>query len=294
MAVPVACGPLADGSLTVPGIQPSPDFAPYAMDVVAKKDGVSSAIASKKMWDERKTKMLADEFPRLHAQNGRKPILLDIGANLGWFTLLAAASGHARVIAVEASSSNAAKLERSLCLNGGNFTKHVKLHKVGVGATTAECALVARRNNIASPAVVCGESDPAAFMNKWGASRRFTDYVVTGTMHMTRIDDLVTSRVDVIKIDVEGHELEVAKGWSALFDRSPPSLVLTEYVPSLIAKTSNTTQPLDYLRFFLQRGYAIEGSAGDSIATTEAQLVRWSPRWMNDLVMRRARARVPQ
>ena len=111
---------------------------------------------------------------------------------------------------------------------------------------------------------------------------------------MTRIDDLVTSRVDVIKIDVEGHELEVAKGWSALFDRSPPSLVLTEYVPSLIAKTSNTTQPLDYLRFFLQRGYTIEGSAGDSIATTEAQLVRWSPRWMNDLVMRRARARVPQ
>ena len=70
--------------------------------------------------------------------------------------------------------------------------------------------------------------------------------------------------------------------------------MLTEYVPSLIAKTSNTTQPLDYLRFFLQRGYAIEGSAGDSIATTEAQLVRWSPRWMNDLVMRRARARVPQ
>ena len=64
--------------------------------------------------------------------------------------------------------------------------------------------------------------------------------------------------------------------------------MLTEYVPSLIAKTSNTTQPLDYLRFFLQRGYAIEGSAGDSIATTEAQLVRWSPRWMNDLVMRRA------
>jgi FkbM family methyltransferase len=173
------------------------------MDVVAHKDGVSSAIASTKMWDRRKTALLADELPLMHARLGHKPVLLDIGANQGWFTLLATATGHARVIAVEASNSNAARLERSLCLNGAYFTKHVTLHKVGVGATTAECALVARRRNIASPAVVCGQVDPAAFMNQWGAPLGFKDYVVTGTMHQTRIDDLVNSRVDVLKIDVE-------------------------------------------------------------------------------------------
>lgn len=261
------------------------------MDVVAHKDGVSSAIASTKMWDRRKTALLADELPLMHARLGHKPVLLDIGANQGWFTLLATATGHARVIAVEASNSNAARLERSLCLNGAYFTKHVTLHKVGVGATTAECALVARRRNIASPAVVCGQVDPATFMNQWGAPLGFKDYVVTGTMHQTRIDDLVNSRVDVLKIDVEGHELEVAKGWSALFDRAPPRLVLTEYVPSLIAKTSNTTEPSEYLRFFLRRGYTIEADGGHTIAT-EAQLVRWSratrQRWMSDLVIRSA------
>ncbi len=283
----VECGPPAAGTRNVHGIQPRSNIAPYNMDVVAgNNDAVSHAIASAKMWDRMKTELLANELPLLHAQIGHTPVLLDIGANLGWFTLLAAASGHARVIAVEASESNAARLERSLCLNA-NFTNLVTLHKVGVGASTEECALVARRKNIASPSAVCGQGDPAVFMNKWGSRHGFRDYVVTGSFRMTRIDDLVTSRVDVLKIDVEGHELEVAKGWSALYDRSPPRLVLTEYVPSLIAKTSNTTaEPLEYLRFFLRRGYTIEANKYPPI-TTEKQLVHWKARWINDLVIRR-------
>ncbi|EOD03703.1 hypothetical protein EMIHUDRAFT_109265 [Emiliania huxleyi CCMP1516] len=289
LAATADCGPLPEGSLNVQGIQPVREIPPYQMDVLvprSHKDGVSGAIASTKIWDSKKTALLAAALPQLHAQLGRKPVLLDIGANLGWFTMLAAATDHAHVIAIEASDRNSARLERSLCLNA-HFAKRVTLHKVGVGATTADCALVARRRNIDSPSAVCGQGDPAHFMNSWGWSRGFRDYVVTGTMHMTRIDDLVTSRVDVIKIDVEGHELEVTKGWSALFDISPPRLVLTEYVPSLIAEKSNTTRPLDYLRFFLRRGYSMVDDKGHHIAT-EAQLVHWRAGWMNDLVMRRS------
>ena len=76
-----------------------------------------------------------------------------------------------------------------------------------------------------------------------------------------------------------------------------PRLVLTEYVPSLIALRSNVSDPLDYLRFFIRRGYTIETDAHArglpaAALVTERDLVAWSTSkhgrgWMHDLVIRR-------
>eukprot|EP00320_Phaeocystis_rex_P000223 CAMPEP_0119087788 /NCGR_PEP_ID=MMETSP1178-20130426/143048_1 /TAXON_ID=33656 /ORGANISM="unid sp, Strain CCMP2000" /LENGTH=57 /DNA_ID=CAMNT_0007071023 /DNA_START=103 /DNA_END=272 /DNA_ORIENTATION=+ len=57
------------------------------MNVVRGKDGVSREISRTKMWDKAKTSLLATELPELHTRHQRRPVLLDIGANLGWFTL---------------------------------------------------------------------------------------------------------------------------------------------------------------------------------------------------------------
>ena len=55
---------------------------------------------------------------QLSGSLGRPASFLDIGSNVGWFTLLAAASRHAHVIAVEASKENTAILDHSLCTSG--------------------------------------------------------------------------------------------------------------------------------------------------------------------------------
>tara|TARA_B110001452_G_scaffold186645_1_gene157102 strand:+ start:2155 stop:2715 length:561 start_codon:yes stop_codon:yes gene_type:complete len=163
------CAAAPNGSMVIQGIRPGPGYAPYVMNVMDGKDGVSREISRTKMWDRAKTTLLVSELPRLHSELKRRPVVLDIGANLGWFTLLAAASGHARVISVEASDQNCLMIERSLCMNGQSYSKHVTLHKMGVGAITADCALVSRRGNIGSPTAVCGrDDDPASFMNAWG------------------------------------------------------------------------------------------------------------------------------
>ena len=262
------CGVPPEGSILLQDIQPlQSQSCVFSMLVFNGSDGVSQKVQQERLWDAVQTYRMARLLGASSASGS--VTLLDIGANLGWFTLLAAACFKAEVIAVEASPRNAQLLNYSLCLNhahGRLRRDQVTLHNVGVGAHRAEtCALVARRGNMASPATICGTEAAKAkrFMNNWGSRfrwfRRAMDYHVLGTMDLTRVDDLIRQdqRVDIIKIDVEGHELEVSKGWQQLFRHRMPQYVFTEFVPSLVAKVSNTTQPDEYLRFFVERGYVL-------------------------------------
>jgi hypothetical protein len=140
-------------------------------------------------------------------------------------------------------------------------------------------------------------------MNRWGSQFGFRDYRETERTNLTRLDALVNESVDVVKIDVEGNELEVARGWGGLFapPRVPPALILTEYIPSLIARKSNTSDPLEYLRFFVARGYTVHADPWQ--ASTEADLAdlsrrlvapgRRASKTMANLVIRAPRARGP-
>jgi len=58
---------------------------------------------------------------------------LDVGANIGYFTLWAAALGH-KVIAVEPMKKNIALLRASVCLNGPAFASNIQLYHTAVSA----------------------------------------------------------------------------------------------------------------------------------------------------------------
>ncbi|XRB17797.1 methyltransferase [Pseudoscourfieldia marina] len=67
--------------------------------------------------------------------NGR---LLDIGANLGWFSLAAASCGF-DVVAIEPFAMNQALVEASTCANG--FHNEIKLIKSGLDTVARTCSL---------------------------------------------------------------------------------------------------------------------------------------------------------
>lgn len=74
------------------------------------------------------------------------PVFLDIGANLGAFTLAIAAAGH-RVIAIEPLAANTVALRRSLCRNGELAQRVLLFDKALSGDTGRECVIVSGIEN---------------------------------------------------------------------------------------------------------------------------------------------------
>jgi FkbM family methyltransferase len=114
-------------------------------------------------------------------------LFLDVGANLGIFSVTAALCG-AKVVACEPGRTALERLRRNVAINA--LSDKVKI---------VEAALSNRTGN-------CTFTEPSA------DSVIQTGHIGGGTeVHMLRGDDLGISPT-VIKIDVEGHEIEVLDG----------------------------------------------------------------------------------
>jgi FkbM family methyltransferase len=120
----------------------------------------------------------------------RDGVFVDVGANCGWYSLLALRCQSKHVHAYEPNPRLATLLSRSLCVNG--LLDRVTVREAACGATQ-------KRATLTIPAELFG-----------GASLKQIDG--TGIeVNVVRLDDEI-EHADFIKIDVEGYEFEVLKG----------------------------------------------------------------------------------
>ena len=82
-----------------------------------------------------------------------------------------------------------------------------------------------------------------------------TGYSIRQVMNSTRLDALVSQDIDVIKIDVEGSELHAVNSGVRLFDHYRVGHIISEFSPTMIRQ--KRSDPFDYLKFFVSRGYVI-------------------------------------
>lgn len=244
----------------------------WLMAVNSGNDVISQNIARKQTWEPSSTQRLLDMLAIVQDQPQSEHLtMLDIGANIGWYTLVAALSGLAsRVIAVEAASQNADRVAYSLCTNQHLFPNQlssVTIHNVGLGAVEdQDCNLFDRSNSVGSPMVLCNGSMPAP-----------RKYFNAGSLHLTTVDSIVNIPVDIIKIDVEGNELLVATGWNHLFGRTRvPQYITSEFVPNWIRdKGEASSDPVDYLTYFSARGYTLKDEHGGHLGCTIKEHKKW-------------------
>jgi FkbM family methyltransferase len=98
---------------------------------------VSSSIAKQGMWEESKMRDMHDAWQYTEAilrAHGIASgiVFLDVGANLGLFSLYAAATGVGKVLAFEPLSANAGLFIASILRNRG-FAKKIQLYTAGAG-----------------------------------------------------------------------------------------------------------------------------------------------------------------
>lgn len=143
--------------------------------------------------------------------------VLDIGANQGYYTLLASqkVGRHGRVFAFEPSIRELRRLRRHLWLNR---CKNVEVLTYALGATSGAENLH----------VVLGTESGCNSLRPPNVSQP-TRLV---SVHVERLDDVLKARgvthVDFIKLDVEGAELSVARGARELLTHPPRPIILVE------------------------------------------------------------------
>ena len=147
-------------------------------------------------------------------------VFVDVGANIGYFTVLAGvrirAGGRGRVIAVEPNPDCCALLERNLVINWS--MGEIALHKVAAGARKGAVWL-SHPENRAANAHISGEEAPMGERGFRAAVEPLDALVPEGLA------------VDILKIDVEGHELSVIQGANRVIAQSPDLRIVMEWSP---------------------------------------------------------------
>lgn len=194
-----------------------------------------------------------NEFAYLREALPEGGTFIDIGANEGFYTVFAArrvGSGGA-VVAVEPSPREYARLENNVAING---LTNVKLARTALGARRGKAVL-----HVADP-----EHNGQNTLGDFGhAEVKAVDHV---QVDITQLDSLVQdsglSTVDLIKMDVEGAELEVLKGGSATLERYKPTLLLEIFDAALRKQGASAHQVIDLLRRLGYSFYAFSESTG--------------------------------
>ena len=156
-------------------------------------------------------------------------VVLDVGANIGIFSLTAASrvGPDGKVIAVEPVHLNVQSLCKGVHANG---FRNVAILPVAA----SDCASVVgvMRNSDSSNGIV----------DATVTGSTSTDFVPT-----QRLDTLLShlDRLDVIKIDIEGHEPLAWPGMRSLVERHRP-IIFSEFSPAAIRNHSRT-EPEAYL-----------------------------------------------
>eukprot|EP01012_Entosiphon_sulcatum_P009811 TRINITY_DN15630_c0_g1_i2.p1 TRINITY_DN15630_c0_g1~~TRINITY_DN15630_c0_g1_i2.p1 ORF type:complete len:199 (-),score=30.94 TRINITY_DN15630_c0_g1_i2:416-991(-) len=124
---------------------------PFTIAVHEQRDIVSTEIISTGMWDVVKTRAIEKVL-----SNSSAALFVDVGANIGWFSLFAASLGR-QVIAIEPMFANVQLLNASLCLNP-TLQQHIILHNIAAGASTKNCHLLSDSDNFGDGWVDCNSN----------------------------------------------------------------------------------------------------------------------------------------
>lgn len=138
-------------------------------------------------------------------------VFLDVGAHIGHWAV-SMATRCAKVIAVEAWPPTMATL-----------VTNAKLNKVFDKIRFLQFAA-------SDEAGIAGMSDPNDLIE--GGSRRI-DILASNAVEKIRLDDLLDSedRIDLVKMDIEGHEVHALRGMVRTISRLKPKIMLEMHDP---------------------------------------------------------------
>lgn len=171
----------------------------------------------------------------------RKMNIIDLGANIGYFTMLAASlvDQDAKVFAVEPSSDNVKLIELSRRQNNFN---HIQIINTAVGEDIGILVLNGSYSNGTTASL---SNDVQAVLESTVVPCLPLDHMIPSDM-----------QIDLIKIDVEGFEYRALLGAKRILSTWHP-IIVSEFSPDFMPLTGKN-DGRTYLRYLFEFGYQAE------------------------------------
>lgn len=173
--------------------------------------------------------------------------VIDVGANIGYNTVHAArlAGAQGRVVAIEPTPDNLIVLQRNVA---AAKLANVVVAPVAVGRAAATSDLFVRGS--------------VSAVNSLFAESCYAEVTQVLRIPVLRLDDLVEGDAAVVKIDVEGAELDVLEGMPRLLG-APRVALIVEWHPLLQQLAGYAPDALP--QWLLARGWMLEAASHTSV-----------------------------
>ena len=196
-----------------------------------------AALFTPQMYDPAELAALAGEIDQVTAA-GRPFTFIDIGANVGLFSLFVAARArrNARIVAIEPEAGNFERLAFNLAANPGLPIRPIR---VALGDREGEVAI---------------EKDP---QDRGGTRTRSLDRAAANAARVAcrpllhGLAEVGIDAIDALKIDVEGAEYSIL---APFFRDAPPAL----WPRLLVIEDTRTLWPGDLFALMAEKGYRVE------------------------------------
>ncbi|CDW78597.1 UNKNOWN [Stylonychia lemnae] len=189
----------------------------------------------------------------------KRVAFIDVGGNIGWFTLVAARNEFL-VYTFEPMKSNTDALKYSLCLQP-SLKEKVQIFEYGLGDQNYLCGIYSLDINIQNGLVKCE--------SQFAAGAEFREFI-----QLKKLDDFIDNIPDdvligVMKIDIEGYEYFLFKGGSQFINRYKIPYIIIEFLPANMFRVG--ISPNDLILLINSMGYDVRvgGFDGDIYTSIE-------------------------
>jgi FkbM family methyltransferase len=199
---------------------------------------VSKNLATRGIYESAETEIVRREIKK-------GDMVLDIGANIGYYTLIFAelVGENGKVFAFEPDPDNFALLNKNVQINNYH---NVVLIKKGVSDKNGMAKLYLSEKN---------KGDHRIYDLFDG--RKFVE------IETIQLDDYFRDykeKIDFIKVDIQGAEVSAFHGMRNILEKNQNVKILTEFWPEGIRNSG--ANPEEYLQFFTERGFKMYDIGG--------------------------------
>jgi len=231
----------------------------------------ASSYSAGYYYEKQLSQRVVDVFDMVKKEQGEESIFLDVGGNIGWFSLLAAAHGASKVYTFEPNPSNLVRICESLNLNGWN--ELVDLMMVGVSDQDGKQTLF--KVNPTNPGAFSFDVNRA---NKYNGGK---PQQVAGEFEMMTLDTFAEEmgwfesrpKIGFFKLDVEGYEPKIIKGAERLFK----SRLIQMFALEMKNKLHHAHDKRAMIKIFFESGYELymHGTFAGPRNIVEDKFDRW-------------------